>query len=227
MEYTYFDLHSHSLRSREGREKQERGFSHIPPAYSPSSLLKRAFDVGLDFMAVTDHNMMPICENPRIIPGIELTCKPSSNLERFVGEAHIIIINPKQDFFDPNNFPDIYGVIENARADGSQLILPHPLSFERTKKKYYKMLSGVETYYSYTNPFVPVLRKNAIRISNLGPARVAGSDAHTLGMIGLAQNKTRYCETVDEILCELENRQIISATSTPKLLNTLRTLIAN
>jgi hypothetical protein len=161
-----------------------------------------------------------------MIPGVELTCKPASMLERLIGETHLIILNPKQDFFTVE-LPDLYETIEHAHADGSVIILPHPFHFDRTKKKYYKMLSGVETYFSYVNPFTPLLRKNALRISRCGPSRVSGSDAHTLNMLGSAYNKIMPCGTVDEVLTELSNGGVLSAGSSPTLLNSLRTLIAN
>ncbi|PIN99674.1 hypothetical protein COT72_05345 [archaeon CG10_big_fil_rev_8_21_14_0_10_43_11] len=227
MEYTHIDLHTHCVLSTEGRRKQKRGFAHIPPTYAPLSLLTRARQVGLDFIALTDHNMMPSITHNHIIPGVELTCKPASRLERVLGETHLIILNPKQDFFNTEAFPDLYETIESAHADGSVLILPHPFYFDRSKKNYYKMLSGVETYYSYKNPLTPLLRKNALRINALGPACVAGSDAHTLDMLGCAQNVVEYCPTVDHLLTEIENRAILHAQTKPSVLNSLRTLIAN
>jgi len=101
------DLHTHTDHSPDGR-------------MSPRELVERAVRLGLDAIAITDHNTMSALtgtadcsEAPVIIPGMEITID---------GGTHIIGLFLRREIVSR----DIFDVIDEIHHQGGLVVIPHP-----------------------------------------------------------------------------------------------------
>lgn len=168
------EIHSHSAASHDGRDPVE-------------SLLQRAADVGLDALAVTDHNEIEASRRavelaPEYgllgIPGIEVSSK----------DGHVLGIGVEVQIERGHSFVE---TVDRIRAAGGIAVVPHP--FQETR-------SGVGTKVSLAE----LTKADAIEVYNSrlltgfknrkarrfavehGLPMTAGSDAHVAEMVGRA-----------------------------------------
>lgn len=164
------DLHTHSEGSYDGKEPVDLMVEHVE-------------DIELDGFAITDHDEIEesikaskIAEDHDtiVITGEEVS----------TADGHLLAIGIKEKIEPGNPFME---TVKEIRQRGGAAVVPHP--FQKTRhgvsKKKIEDIDAVEAYNSWI--FTGLQNKRARRFaeSNSYP-KVAGSDAHTLGLIGRA-----------------------------------------
>lgn len=178
----FADLHIHTIYSHDG-------------TISVPAVLARARQIGLDVIAVTDHDEIKGSLKAfdlapefgiEVIPGTEITTAEGSLLALFVTET----IQP--------GLPLIETIIKVGEAGGI-CIAPHPMARGMGMKSLSgssiiqglchpdasRILIGIETYNATTLDRESNQHAQALAAEYPGIAQVGSSDAHTLGMIGL------------------------------------------
>ncbi len=186
------DLHVHSEGSYDGRESVE----HI---------LEHAQDIGLDAVAVTDHN--------RIEKSLEAAEKAEEydligikGAEVSTKDGHLLALGIDE---LPEKGQPFMKTVEVIREMGGIAVVPHP--FQRTrhgvKKSKIDDCDAVETYNSWL--FTGWRNRKAREYAEKnGYPQVANSDAHILGTVGKAYTEISTAFTDKE---ELEAEDILKA----------------
>ncbi|MDI6859881.1 MAG: PHP domain-containing protein [Methanocellales archaeon] len=180
-----FDLHVHSGYSHDGHD-------------SIDTILQRAKEIGLDGIAITDHDTIQggligiqrakeLDLDLMVIPGVEISTT----------KGHLIVLGITDEI--PPGM-SLERTIEMARDLGGTVIVPHPFHPFRHGLGYIpEDIDAVEIYNSrfiigYSNEKA---RKLAVE-GNI--PTVAGSDAHIAEMIGYAITEINAAPSVDKIL---------------------------
>ncbi|MDI6639477.1 MAG: PHP domain-containing protein [Methanocellales archaeon] len=180
-----FDLHVHSGYSHDGHD-------------SIDTILQRAKEIGLDGIAITDHDTIQggligiqrakeLDLDLMVIPGVEISTT----------KGHLIVLGITDEI--PPGM-SLERTIEMARDLGGTVIVPHPFHPFRHGLGYIPGdIDAVEIYNSrfiigYSNEKA---RKLAVE-GNI--PTVAGSDAHIAEMIGYAITEINAAPSVDKIL---------------------------
>ncbi|MDY6775450.1 MAG: PHP domain-containing protein [Halobacteria archaeon] len=192
------DLHVHSDASHDGRSSVE-------------SILERASEIGLDAIAITDHDSITeslhaheIASEYDIIsiPGVEIS----------TSDGHLLALGI--DDLPEIGMP-IDETVEKVRDLGGLAVVPHP--FQRTRHGAGKVddCDAIEVYNSrlLTGRSNRKAKKYA---EKKGFTQVGGSDAHTVSMVG--RTYTEIITTIDSKIETSEKvleslRQGISTTS--------------
>jgi hypothetical protein len=145
----------------------------------------RAEEVGLDVIAITDHDSIEGAKKALlskssvlVIPGIEVTTR----------QGHLLVLGVTE--LIPSGL-DVIDTVEIARKMGALLILPHPYhvwrhGVARRKKVGMAAVDAVETFNS--RYIVGSANQKAARIAKrLGKPCVAGSDAHHARFVGFGR----------------------------------------
>lgn len=198
------DLHTHTIYSYDGTA-------------SVSSVLKRAKQIGLDILAITDHDeingaLKALELGPaygvEVIPGIEIT----------TAEGDLLALNITQ--MVDRDLPLIETVLK-VGALGGFCIAPHPMAggFGMKSLSAYsimkalrnpevaRILIGIETYNATTldrmsNHYAHILGEH------LGIARFGNSDAHVAEAIGLGVTEFEG-HTTKDLLKSIRKRKTI------------------
>jgi predicted metal-dependent phosphoesterase TrpH len=178
------DMHIHTERYS--------GCSNI----SPFALLERAKQVGLDSIAITEHNMiwqeeekMELIKRAKglvLLFGVEVNVKKSDEaIHSKTGEHYLVFWNPQ------NPPPVVYEymeeelLFESVRMAGGVVIVAHPFRFNSQFDKRFLRpypINGIEV--KSTNIDEEGTKK-ALNLSNrMGLCPIAGSDAHSLKSVG-------------------------------------------
>ncbi|HIE31953.1 MAG TPA: PHP domain-containing protein [Methanosarcinales archaeon] len=183
-----FDLHIHSMYSRDSRSPID-------------SILKHAMDIGLDGIAICDHDtaMGGVIGEERaeelglpliVIPGIEITTT----------KGHIIALGVRTDI-PPKETPQ--ETIAHIRELGGVVVVPHP--FKRLSHGIGDFSDlDVDAVEIFNSRFITgeANRKAERMALEMGIPAVAGSDAHAVMMIGYA---------VTEIAAESSQQAVLDA----------------
>jgi len=180
-----FDLHIHSNFSRDGYD-------------SVDTILKRAKEIGLHGIAITDHNTVEgglvgverakdLGLDLMVIPGVEVS----------TAEGHLVALGIIKDI--PPDLP-VDETIKIIKGLGGIVVVPHPFHPFRHGLGYVpKDVDAVEVYNSrsilgYSNGRA----RNAA--TRMGMSMVAGSDAHTAATVGYAITEINAKPHINEVL---------------------------
>lgn len=163
------DLHIHTCFSRDGESSVEE-------------VMKKAELVGLDAIAITDHDTtdgalhaMSVPTRLVIIPGIEVSTL----------HGHLLVLGVTTSI--PRGL-DVSETIQRARELGGLVILPHPYHIWRhgVARRVRSPLSEVDAIEVFNSRYiVGSANRKAARIARrLGKPCVGGSDAHNARFVG-------------------------------------------
>jgi len=179
------DLHIHSNFSRDGESSIEE-------------ILQKATEIGLDVIAITDHDCIdgaclaltyhyPVL----VIPGIEVSTR----------QGHLIALG----ITDPiSPGLDVLETIALAKKKGAVVILPHPYHMWRhgVARRLRAALSEVDAIEVFNSRYIvgSANRKAAGMARRLGKSCVGGSDAHHARYIGFGRTLISAPRETDAIL---------------------------
>ena len=184
------DLHVHTNYSRDGESSIE-------------DIIRRAEIIGLDAIAITDHDTiegaraaLAIATKVIVIPGIEISTK----------QGHLIALGVLAEF--PKGL-DVLETIAIARERGALLILPHPFHMMRhgVALHFRSALSSVDAVEVFNSRYIvgSANRKAAKFAKKLGKACVGGSDAHNARYVGYGKTLVNAAPSVPSILEAIRN----------------------
>jgi predicted metal-dependent phosphoesterase TrpH len=187
------DLHVHTNFSKDGESSVE-------------DILKRAEEVGLDVIAITDHDTIDGAKKALscsttvfVIPGIEVSTK----------QGHLIVLGVTE--IIPSGL-DVVDTVEIARKLGGLLILPHPYhvwrhGVARRKKAGMTVVDAIETFNS--RYIVGSANRKAARIARkLEKPCVAGSDAHHAKFVGYGRTFVDAEKDIPSILSAIRDGKV-------------------
>jgi predicted metal-dependent phosphoesterase TrpH len=189
------DLHVHSNFSRDGESRVE-------------DILRRAEQVGLDAIAITDHDTVEgslyaqrIRSPVLVIPGIEVSTR----------QGHIIVLGIDTPL-PPRR--DVMETIAEARARGGLVILPHPYHMWRhgVARKMKGSIRAVDAVEAFNSRYIvgTANRKAALMARRYQKPCVGGSDAHHARFVGFGVTYIEAEPTVASILSAIRDGQTIA-----------------
>lgn len=203
------DLHIHSDYSRD--------------AFSPiKEVLKRADEINLDLIAITDHDTMEgVKQAEKIAP--EFKVKLINGEEISTKEGHLIGLFI-ENFISPGKL--ILDAIREIHSQGGLAIVPHPLTrlsqgvSLNTLFQIFKEVDGIETFNASWLGWINQKKVEKLNSQFFHLAQIGGSDAHVLREVGKAytifkgknpsdlylaiKNKTTQAEGSFDLLSYLE-----------------------
>jgi predicted metal-dependent phosphoesterase TrpH len=179
------DLHVHTNYSRDGESSIE-------------DIIRRAEIIGLDAIAITDHDTiegaraaLKIPTRVLVIPGIEISTK----------QGHLIALGTLIEF--PKGL-DVLETIAIAREQGALLILPHPFHMMRhgVGLHFRSALSSVDAVEVFNSRYIvgSANRRAAKFAKKLGKPCVGGSDAHNARYVGYGKTLVNAEPDISSIL---------------------------
>lgn len=184
------DLHVHTNFSRDGESSVEE-------------VIARADTVGLDVIAITDHDTVDgareaLRQQSRVIviPGIEVSTR----------QGHLIVLGVTEAI--PPGM-DVIETISLARSRGGVVILPHPFHMWRhgVARRFREALTEVDAIEVFNSRYIvgSANRKAARAARRLGKPCVGGSDAHNARFIGFGRTLIDAPRDGDAILSAIRS----------------------
>jgi predicted metal-dependent phosphoesterase TrpH len=150
----------------------------------PSTCVERAIEVGLDGIAITDHNTMTAIEQAREVAGQSLAVVPAEEIDTTGGQIIGLFLSEPIDPWQPPR-----SVIDQIHDQGGVAVAPHPFDEMREGlseiSKYAGSLDAIETLNSRCVR-ATYNRRAAEFADKHGLPRTGGSDAHFGREIGTA-----------------------------------------
>ncbi|MEF8880461.1 MAG: PHP-associated domain-containing protein, partial [Candidatus Nanohaloarchaea archaeon] len=167
-------------------------------------MVEHGEDIAIDGFAVTDHDgveeSLKACEiaedhDTIVLPGEEVS----------TSDGHLLAIGVEERIQPRNPFQE---TVEKIREKGGAAVVPHP--FQKTRhgvsKRKIEEVDAVEAYNAWL--FTGFQNHRARKFADhRGFPKVAGSDAHSIGLIGRAYTKIH----IDKPKNEIEPDDIIEA----------------
>jgi predicted metal-dependent phosphoesterase TrpH len=183
------DLHVHSNYSKDGES-------------SILEIIRRAELIGLDAIAITDHDTiegakmaLTIDTDVIIIPGIEISTK----------QGHLLALGTLVKY--PAGL-DVLDTIAMAREQGAVLILPHPYHMWRhgVARHFRAAINAVDAVETFNSRYIvgAANRKAANVARRLGKPVVGGSDAHNARYLGYGKTLIDADPDVSSILTAIK-----------------------
>lgn len=184
---------------RDVMKKEKKYDLHIHTRYSdgictPEEVIIRAKEIGMAGIAITDHDIVEGMDKSKkiarkagieLIPGLEITTPFGDILALNIEE----VISGKA-----KNASDIIKIVDMIHEQGGIAVIAHPfagfwnVSFAEIIKDIRKCLDAVEVFNAMSaNTFGIEVNVKAMELAKkAGLPGIAGSDAHTLDMVGSA-----------------------------------------
>lgn len=190
------DLHCHSIYST-GDKILIEGLNR------PKELIMHAKKIGLDCIALTDHDTMKgIKEAKKYAKKLNIFLIPGEEITTLNG--HLIALGIEEEI--PSGL-SIEETIDKIRSQGSIAIAPHPFDVRRKGiREFAKLCDAVEIFNAL----------NVDRFSNDkaksffdNKSKVAGSDAHTIEMLGHGITIFKDCNKIEDFLKAIKGGKTI------------------
>jgi predicted metal-dependent phosphoesterase TrpH len=147
----------------------------------PVALAKHAVALGIDALAVTDHDTWQgSVETREAARRLDLPLTVVLASEMSTEQGDVIGLFLKRDLHDP----DAPSLCEAIRADGGLVLLPHPFKQHRLDEPLLARVDLIEIYSGHTGR---ADNARALELARLrGLPELVGPDAHLLNEVGLA-----------------------------------------
>jgi len=196
------DFHIHTKYSHEPKLLK---FFGARARYGPEAVFKRAEKIGLDVIAITDHDTMnaanmanKIAKRYRdiiFLKGEEITTTGGHLLGLGIDEEIPKGLSPEE-------------AVDRIKEQGGVAIAPHPFSTFGLKHLIFKLpLDGIEVLNIWGSAF-RANRRAQMAFLMLDLAEIGSSDAHSLSMIGKMYTKVEVKEmSADAVLRSIRKKQ--------------------
>ncbi len=162
---------------------------HIHSEYSPDSrssveaILSKAYEVGLDGIAITDHNTVRgSLEAEKVVKDLNLDLIVIPGMELSTRNGHLLVLGIRRDL--PSGL-SIDETIKMAKELGATTIVPHPFQIFRNGIRALKGrdIDAIESFNSkYIFGFSNFIAKNIAKRRQIGVT--GGSDSHKVETVG-------------------------------------------
>jgi predicted metal-dependent phosphoesterase TrpH len=172
------DLHMHSMYSPDSRSRPER-------------IARRAVEIGLGAIAVTDHNSWKGTEAVRKVAPSTLLVVPGAELKTERGDLLALFVEEE---IRTRVFAD---AVDEIRARGGIAIVPHPGDAPKMRKEDIALADGVEVFNATLH--AEQNARSAAYADELGKPGIGVSDAHMVREVGNGATRIPDCSDVEEV----------------------------
>ncbi len=190
---------------------------------SPREAALTAYEKGLDFIAVTDHDSFEGAVKAKRAAesmGLELVVIIGSEVRTTAGDILVYCLEP------PERMPrDPLELADYMRDEGCLVVPAHP--FDKRRKGigelvYEARWDAIEVFNSYSDPWSNRRAEEAAR--RLGLPGLANSDAHVPEAIGAAYNLVEAEPEAEDILEAIRRRKVAPVPGRPSIGGYLSTI---
>jgi len=172
------DLHTHSLYSPDSRSRIE-------------AMVKRAVDVGLGAIAITDHDSWEGARAASRIAPPALLVVPGAELKTDMGDLVALFVQKE---IRSDSFAE---AVEAIHAQSGLAIVPHPGESRKVTKEALRIADGYEAFNATLSD--KYNRRSVDLASGLNKPGIAVSDAHLVSEIGNGRIRVPDCASVEEL----------------------------